>query len=44
MEKQKGVLKLGNIISMENVVKDFKDTKALKNVTFKVEEGEILGF
>ncbi len=33
-----------NIISMKNVRKDFKETVALKNVTFNVEEGEIFGF
>lgn len=39
-----GGLKLENIIYMKNVRKDFKETKALKNVTFNVEEGEIFGF
>jgi len=29
---------------MKNVRKDFKDTTALKNITFKVEEGGIFGF
>ena len=42
--KLEGGSKLENIISMKNVRKDFKETKALKNVTFNVEEGEIFGF
>ncbi|MBU3176196.1 ABC transporter ATP-binding protein [Clostridium estertheticum] len=33
-----------NIISMKNVRKDFKESKALKNVTFNVKEGEVFGF
>jgi ABC-2 type transport system ATP-binding protein len=37
-------LKLENIISMKNVRKDFKETKALKNVTFNVKKGEVFGF
>lgn len=35
---------MNNIISMKNVRKDFKETVALSNVTFNVEEGEIFGF
>jgi len=42
--KTGGGLKLENIISMKNVRKDFKETKALKNVTFNVKEGEVFGF
>lgn len=42
--KTEGGLKLENIISMKNVRKDFKETKALKNVTFNVKEGEVFGF
>lgn len=33
-----------NIISMKNVRKDFKENKALKNLTFNIKEGEIFGF
>lgn len=33
-----------NIISMKNVKKDFKENKALKNLTFNIKEGEIFGF
>ncbi|WP_125154788.1 ABC transporter ATP-binding protein [Clostridium rectalis] len=33
-----------NIISMKNVTKYFKDNRALKNLTFSIEEGEIFGF
>ena len=33
-----------NIITMRNVTKDFKGHKALKNLTFNIEEGEIFGF
>lgn len=32
------------IISMKNVTKDFKGKKALKNLNFNIEEGEIFGF
>ncbi|MBU3172375.1 ABC transporter ATP-binding protein [Clostridium estertheticum] len=35
---------MGNIISMKNVRKDFKESKALRNVTFNVKEGEVFGF
>jgi ABC-2 type transport system ATP-binding protein len=42
--KQKGVLKLQNIISMKNIRKDFKGNTALKNLTFDIKEGEIFGF
>ncbi len=33
-----------NIISMKNVTKYFKENRALKNLTFSIEEGEIFGF
>lgn len=33
-----------SIISMKNVSKEFKGTKALKNITFSIKEGEIFGF
>ncbi|MEA4825532.1 MAG: ATP-binding cassette domain-containing protein, partial [Clostridium sp.] len=33
-----------NIIFMKNVRKDFKENKALKNLTFNIKEGEIFGF
>jgi len=33
-----------SIISMQSVRKDFKESKALKNLTFQVKEGEIFGF
>jgi ABC-2 type transport system ATP-binding protein len=42
--KKKEVMRLENIISMKNVTKDFKETRALKNLTFSVNEGEIFGF
>lgn len=32
------------IISMKNVTKDFKGKKAIKNLNFDIEEGEIFGF
>ncbi|APH17934.1 ABC transporter ATP-binding protein [Clostridium botulinum] len=32
------------IISMKNVTKDFKENRALKSLTFSIEEGEIFGF
>lgn len=35
---------MDNIICVKNVRKDFKETKALKNLTFNVEKGEIFGF
>ncbi|WP_026884533.1 ABC transporter ATP-binding protein [Clostridium akagii] len=35
---------MDNIIMMENVKKNFKDSMALKNLTFHVKEGEIFGF
>lgn len=35
---------MDNIIMMENVKKNFKDSMALKNLTFQVKEGEIFGF
>ncbi|MBU3184219.1 ABC transporter ATP-binding protein [Clostridium estertheticum] len=35
---------MGNIISMKNVRKDFKESKALRSVTFNVKEGEVFGF
>ncbi len=33
-----------SIISMKNVSKEFKGTKALKNISFSIKEGEIFGF
>lgn len=33
-----------NIITMENVKKNFKENKTLKNLTFQVKQGEIFGF
>lgn len=42
--KTEGGLELENIISMKNVRKDFKETEALKNVTFNVKKGEVFGF
>jgi ABC-2 type transport system ATP-binding protein len=32
------------VIKVENIVKDFKTTKAVDNVTFSVKKGEIFGF
>ncbi|MCJ8171140.1 ATP-binding cassette domain-containing protein [Clostridium botulinum] len=32
------------IISMKNVTKDFKENRALRSLTFSIEEGEIFGF
>lgn len=34
---------MSNIMSMKNVRKDFKETVALKDVTYQIEEGEIFG-
>lgn len=41
---RKGVIPLKSIITMQNVKKEFKETTALRNLSFHVEEGEVFGF
>ncbi len=41
--KLRGGIKLKNIIEIKNLTKQYKQLKAIDNLSFEVHEGEILG-
>lgn len=39
----KGGIRLNNVIEVKNLVKQYKELRAIDNLSFEVHEGEILG-